>query len=537
MSQFTLLTEKPLETTTSHEGGIVSKVNGKILLERFLILGSAGTFYASGGDVTKTMTTGVKQYIDEHPVEALMLTLKVAKERLALRKDPAIYVLALLSMPTVTESVRKYAYRELLTVCPTGTDLLHYMAFRYPEGPQGMRHSGMGFRKAIGRWFRDHPNLPLQAVKYEQRDGWSLRDVLRVARPQLLLDEQHETLSFIVNKEKWRARYTNEDDYNNTLFEGYDALRRESIDPDDAWRIIRISRLPREAIPGPLLAHRKVWEALLPDMPPRALIRNLGKLSSLDIDKDQEGQAFIIGKIQKGLGLLHPFEYLIGERMYSQGHGNKGKLTWKPNHFIIDALRQAYPMSYKGLTVHKGKPLVALDTSGSMTSVVSGTPLQALEAAAALASVIAYQYPYAEFFAYSQGLTRMDPKTHGAADFMAEMKRLQHVGTYCHLPLAHVMDHPEKEYTAVVSITDSETNDGGIVQPWRRSPFSGQSIPKCAQIVDAIQRTQRKDFKHAVVAMAANEVSIADPRDPNQLDLVGLSADLPVGLAKFLSGV
>ena len=188
-------------------------------------------------------------------------------------------------------------------------------------------------------------------------------------------------------------------------------------------------------------------------------------------------------------------------------------------------------MSYKGLTVHKGKPLIALDTSGSMTTLVGGTPLQALEAAAAIASVLAYQFPFAEFFAYSNGLTRMDPKTHGADAFMAEMRRLRHIGTYCHLPLAYVDQHPEKEYTAVVSITDSETNDG--YHPRSAIPL----VPKCAQIVKAIQSRQRKDFKHAVVAMAANDVSIANPRDVNQLDLVGLSADLPVALAKFLAGV
>jgi 60 kDa SS-A/Ro ribonucleoprotein len=527
MNQYQLLVEKHLKTTQSYEGGVVVKVDSLTLLERFLIMGSSGTFYASGADVTKTITAELREFLAVNPEAALDAVLRVAKDRLALRKDPAIYILAQLSMPSVPQPTRERAYRSLSIVCPTGTDLLHYLAFRYPQGPQGSRHSGMGFRKAIARWFTEHRNLPLQAVKYEQRDGWTLRDALRISKPTSVKDD--EAFAFIVDKEKYQEKYEAPIRYG--LFSGYLGLRSN---PEDAPRLIRELRLPREAVPGPLLAHKEVWEALLPEMPGRALIRNLGKLSSLDLDKTKENQDLIVQRIGYAMNVLHPFEFLIGERMYAQGHGLKGKLTWKPNHFIIEYLRAMFPQAYKNLEVRPGKPLIALDTSGSMTSLVAGTPLQALEAAAALASVLAYQYPHAEFFAYSNGLTKMDPRNHGADAFIQEMKRLSHVGTYCYLPLRYVIENPGQEYTAVISVTDSETADGGQRYSYFGREAMPATIPKCAELTRTIQRTQRRNFKHGVVAMATNDVSIADPRDPNQLDFVGLSADLPKGIDIFL---
>jgi 60 kDa SS-A/Ro ribonucleoprotein len=547
MSQFRLLTEKPVDIIPSSEGGVVVKIDQMALLDRFLILGSSGTFYASGGDVTKMMTEETKAFVTAHPDVVLDRLLEVATNRLALRKDPSVWLLAQLTMPSVPEPTRHRAYLAINDVCSTGTDLLHYLAFRYPEGPKGARHSGMGFRKAIGRWFRFHRNIQLQAVKYEQRDGWTLRDALRVAKPKDTDAYLEEAYAFIVNKEKYQQAYPVGD--RHRLFEGYFVVRDEPdgfdihipVEPIAIANAIRNYQLPRESVPGPFLAHKEIWEALLPDMPGRALVRNLGKLSSLGIDKTNWGQDLITQKLVNATGLLHPFEFLLGKKMYQQGRGLKGNLNWQPNHFIIDVLETCYLKSFGHLEVRAGKPLVALDTSASMGTEAQGLPISAFEAAAALASVIAYQYPHAEFCAYSNGLTMMDPANHGTAAFISEMQRLSHVGTFCAIPLLHVVTNPDQKYTAVISITDSETKEGGSIghSPWlrkKRDPYEGLTMPKCAGLVRDIQASQRRDFKHAVVAMQPNDRTLADPRDPNQMDFVGLSADLVQGLDRFLAG-
>src|SRR6185503_16313253 len=49
-----------------------------------------------------------------------------------------------------------------------------------------MRGWGRGLRNAVGGWYveRETGDLAHQAVKYQQRDGWSHSDLLRLAHPK-----------------------------------------------------------------------------------------------------------------------------------------------------------------------------------------------------------------------------------------------------------------------------------------------------------------------------------------------------------------
>ena len=62
-----------------------------------------------------------------------------------------------------------------------GTHLFHFM-----EYVEGFRGWGRGLRQAVASWYTARPadELAYQAVKYQQRDGWSHRDALRLAHPQ-----------------------------------------------------------------------------------------------------------------------------------------------------------------------------------------------------------------------------------------------------------------------------------------------------------------------------------------------------------------
>src|SRR5436190_730972 len=50
----------------------------------------------------------------------------------------------------------------------------------------GMRGWGRGLRAAIAGWYNAMPaeKLAYQAVKYQNRDGWCHRDLLRLAHPK-----------------------------------------------------------------------------------------------------------------------------------------------------------------------------------------------------------------------------------------------------------------------------------------------------------------------------------------------------------------
>jgi 60 kDa SS-A/Ro ribonucleoprotein len=549
MSQFALLRSNTPEspTITSNEGGTVHIVSGETSLRRFLILGSGATFYADAKDVTRNMTDTVKEFIKQEPRKSLEITLDVARNRLALKRDPTLYVHALLTQKDIPLHVRREAYDTLSIVAPTGTDLLHWIAFRVGAGTphlytdtkskkQWMARgfSNRGFRTAIELWFKRHRNLPLQAVKYDQRDGWSLRDALRLARPKPDNDEQGFIFQWITHPED-RDKATR---HPSDLFRGYADLRNSEISAERAAHIVEALRIPREAIPAPLLAHKEVWAALVPDMPAFALVRNLGKLGSLGLLNNDVAE-----RIRKDVPkVVHPFSILLARETYASGKGFRGSNSWPVDQRIVQALDSAFADSFGQLEVnHDLTPLIALDTSGSMTSQVAGTPLTALQAEAAIASVLAYQFPKAVFVAYSQGLTALDTRRRSYEGFISEINRLKHIGTYCWLPLDLVIRSTDK-FDAVVSITDNETAPmiqnkgygGWGYNPGAPSRYTGLKV---SDLVTIIQQTKNKDFRHAVVGLAANNISIANARDPRQMDFEGLSADVPVALAKFLQGI
>src|SRR5206468_5756068 len=75
---------------------------------------------------------------------------------------------------------RKAALDALPKVARTGTHL--FLFARYIEQFRGW---GRGLRRAVGDWYLDGPvdKVAYQAVKYRQREGWSHRDLLRLAHP------------------------------------------------------------------------------------------------------------------------------------------------------------------------------------------------------------------------------------------------------------------------------------------------------------------------------------------------------------------
>ena len=99
---------------------------------------------------------------------------------------------------------------------------------------------------------------------------------------------------------------------------------------------------------------------------------------------------------------IHPLAVLIAQKVYAQGRGEKGSLTWQPVSKIVDALDAAFYATFQNVEPC-GKPvLLALDVSGSMDgSMIAGSCLSAREASAAMALVTAATEPDCEIIAFS----------------------------------------------------------------------------------------------------------------------------------------
>merc|ERR1712013_237392 len=145
-------------------------------------------------------------------------------------------------------------------------------------------------------------------------------------------------------------------------------------------------QIVREHIPTPFLNTVRVWELMLLDMPMTAMIRNLGKMSSLKMFEPTlaDGQENL--NMQKNLDLVlkalknqhrirtarvHPIKLLIAAETYQRGQGLKGSLQWTVNQEIIKVLNEAFYLSFKSPELNQTfrtglSYLLALDVSGSM---------------------------------------------------------------------------------------------------------------------------------------------------------------------------
>src|SRR5437879_5894065 len=159
-------------------GGYSWEVDDWTRLDRFLILGAeGGTYYVTERDLVKQNHDALVRCIKADGVRAVNRIVEISESGRAPKNDPAIFALALVTAHGNAEA-KALAFQNLGKVCRIGTHLFHFA-----EYVNALRGWGRGLRNAVGRWYvsRESDDLALQAVKYQQRDGWSSSDLLRLA--------------------------------------------------------------------------------------------------------------------------------------------------------------------------------------------------------------------------------------------------------------------------------------------------------------------------------------------------------------------
>src|SRR5438034_1884839 len=162
-------------------GGYSWEVDDWTRLDRFLILGAeGGTYYIAEQDLVKQNHDALVRCIKADGVRAVNRVVEISDSGRAPKNDPAIFALALVAAHGHAEA-KALAFQQLGKVCRIGTHLFHFA-----EYVNALRGWGRGLRNAVGRWYvsREANDLALQALKYQQRDGWSHGDLLRLAHPK-----------------------------------------------------------------------------------------------------------------------------------------------------------------------------------------------------------------------------------------------------------------------------------------------------------------------------------------------------------------
>jgi 60 kDa SS-A/Ro ribonucleoprotein len=518
-------------------GGYSWQVDDWTRFDRFLILGAeGGTYYIAERDLVKQNHDAFVRCIKADGVRAVNRIVEISESGRAPKNDPAIFGLALVAAHGANEA-KALAFQNLGKVCRIGTHLFHFA-----EYVNAMRGWGRGLRNAVGRWYvnREADGLAHQAVKYQQRDGWSHGDLLRLAHPKAP-SAQHDAVFrwMLAGADKLGEREVKRKVRGEDRVAKYGAVgalpkligafeqAKRATSAGEIVKLIGEFDLPREAIPTQCLNDAVVWEALLERMPMTAMIRNLGKMTSVGlIQPFSEAAKSIVRKLSDEAALkrarIHPLAVLIAEKVYAQGRGDKGSLTWKPVPQIIDALDEAFYATFQNVEPC-GKPmLLALDVSGSMGGgSVAGSCLTPREASAAMALVTAATEREYHIMGFSSRFMPLNITPRMRLDDM--VKRISHLpfaGTDCALPMIWAREHGVN-VSAFITYTDSETWAGKIHPSQALRQYRNEFV------VDA---------KAVVVGMTSNGFTLADPNDRGMLDVVGFDTTAPAVIADFVRG-
>ena len=531
----------------NNAGGFVFKLDEWKQLERFLILGSeGGTFYVSEKKLTAENANKVLLLLQKDGLKVVAKTVEMLTSGRAPKPDTAIFVLALAAAKG-DDATRKAALAAVPSALKTGTQLLKFV-----DTVNELRGWGRGLKKAIQLWFkgRKAETLALQLVKYKQREGWSMKDVLRLAKPVPADDVQGKLFGWTAKKDNaaWaKAPVAPGDKALDFVWAAEQAsglkLVAENADTAEAKAILAEAnqasvkklvdlivtyRLPREALPTEALNRAEVWEALLQEMPMTAMIRNLGTMSKIGLLKPlSDAEKLVAGRLTDAARLrgakVHPIQVLSALRTYSSGRGVRSAATWTVSSKIIESLDEAFELSFGAVEPAGTRHLLGLDVSASMTGgEIAGVPgLTPNVASAALAIVTARTEPWTAIMGFDEGIRELGVTAKDSiVDATKKVSAINGGGTDAALPMIWALQNKIQVDTFVV-LTDSETWAGKI-QP--------------VQALEKYRQATGIGAKLIVVGMTSTGFTIADPNDAGMLDVVGFDGATPAFMAKFAKG-
>ena len=527
--------EDPRQVANS-AGGFTFVVDDQARLERFLILGTdGGTYYIGERDLTKSNTEFIVELISRNETLVFDVTREISTSGRAYRNSAAIFVTALM-LKHATDKARA---RSLVNeVCRISTHLFELAT--YIEHLGGW---GRGKREAIAEWYTSKSTdaLAYQTIKYRQREGWTHRDLFRLSHPKGV------------------------DRNVGTFILGHGDLVGEFPPIIHAFRLAQYAKsvahvlevlngspnLPWEAIPTQFLKDADVWKKLFYNgqLNGQALVRNITRLSRINAFDDMVFARDYANKLTDEQMIsrtkLHPIQYLLAAVVHERGQKDREgylsyKKDWTTVPVIVDALNEGFRLAFKYAEPSNKRTMVALDVSGSMSSLAAGVDLSCAELGAAMSVIVARSEPYYSIYGFSDGTDRggravyMSTNSYNRSiltdlgitpsmDLATVVRKTadQNFGrTDCALPMLFAAER-KLEVDTFFIFTDNET-------------WFGKIHPHVA--LQNYRQSSGIDAKLIVAAATATEFSIANPTDRGMLDVCGGDSNLPKLVTEFSSG-
>lgn len=534
VSKPTQLQQATPQQIQNNAGGYVFEIDDLSYVKRFLILGTeGGNYYVSEKELTFQVSEKLKSIIESRGKEIVDLIIDVSHKGLAPKNDPALYLLALCSNSS-DKKVRVHALVNLWRVARIPTHLYHFVTYL-----KQIRGFGKAVDMALEKWFNNKNPLQLaySLTKYASRDGFSARDLLRIAKPKSPTEAHNLVYNYVTITEKQIANGKKNLIKENTIYDNeishkvysylrnVDKVKSGSISDQELIFLIKENNFPMEIIPTDKRT-KEVYGTVLDSAGLTWIIRNLGNLSKHGLL--DEGQWENIDKVTKRLttesqlksARIHPINILSALKIYSSGGGYKSESKWNPNNKVIDALNKSFDLSFYYQPSTNKRYYLGLDCSGSMfcTFINGMNYLNASEVGACFAMTILKR----EHFSLIKGFNNqmqdinINPSS-SLKEVLNVMEKVKWGATDCSLPVIDAMDK-KIPIDVFICITDNETWCGGV------HPF------------EALKDYRKKmgiNAKMVVLATSSTKFTIADPSDPYMLDIAGFSSDVPSIISEF----
>ena len=458
--------------------------------------------------IDNLIESGHAAYVIHHLVE-------VSVAGRAPKQSPGIFALAVCCRHTLS---RQLALSAVEKVCRTASTLFEWLEYMKIIGGVSW---GRATRQTIVEWYVHKRPLDLayQVSKYQSRNSWCHRDVLRLVHPRPARHLEHAVVfDKIINDVDLTGREGIVEDYFNAI----DLMKQTTSVACIRDTIAKYpGKLSWEHVgKTELLKSPELWTGLLENhLPMTALIRNLNRLADIGVLNDVD-HAFTIGKQltnQDSLkkARIHPINILQAHKMLSTKHPHQKS--------ILDSLDNAFYLSFGNIRPAGKRILIGVDVSSSMgwTACHGMSCLTARDAAAAITLMLVKTEPDVKTLAFSDHLQTLSIMPMDNLNSVShEISRLNFGSTNAAVPIQYALNH-RLNVDCFVTLTDNET-------------WAGSIHPSVA--LQQYRKEINKDAKLAVLAFSSTGFSIADPDDKNMLDIAGMDTSVPDLLRSFMLG-
>lgn len=503
-------------------GGFSFAVSDKVRLERFLILGTdGGTYYTKEMDLTKQNVDFIVKLIQTNEDLVRETAVEISKDGRAYRNDAAVFVMALLLVHGRNKSATVAA---IPSVVRTATHVYTLAEFISAFGGWGRAK-----RAAIANWFTSQSasDLAYQAVKYRQRNGWTLRDLMRKTHP---VGVDQNVGNFILGKDSPNMNFGPTE-----IISGFRWMQQATSVSEVVRVLDQYPNLPWETIPTQYLNDLRVWKKLMSNgqLKGQALVRQVVRLAKLGAFNDmgfaREYADALTNEQMIKRTRLHPMQYLNAYVVYDQGqlngtggfyYNNRNK-SWDTKAIIKDALDDGFGLSFGNIEPSNKNMMISVDVSSSMSWYAAGTSnFTCAQAAGAMALITARVEPKYEVNGFAGSLKNLGITARDGIDSAFRKVQNHNFGsTNPSAPITKALETGTLVDTFVI-ITDNEVNSGRHAHQALKDYRRKTGIP--ARMV--------------VMGMAANNFSIADPSDSGMLDVVGFDSNTPKIVSDFSAG-